>query len=114
MTKKEPRRARSVRKLISFSEDEWAAVEQRMVLAGASSFDHFARTVVLDGEVKVRRVVFDPSLIGAELSRIGNNINQIARLANTEDVATVEQLKATRVLVQEIQALIERASKAAE
>ena len=114
MTSPEPRRARPVRKLVSFSDSEWAAVERRMSLAEASSFEQFARRAVLDGEVKVRRIAFDTALIGAELSRIGNNVNQIARLANTESVATMEEMKATRALMREIQALIERAVKEAE
>lgn len=114
MTSPEPRRARPVRKLVSFSESEWIAVERRMSLAEASSFEQFARRAVLDGEVKVRRIAFDPALIGAELSRIGNNVNQIARLANTESVATLEEMKATRALMRELQALIERAMKEAE
>lgn len=114
MSNPEPRRARPVRKLISFSDSEWATVERRMSLAEASSFDEFARRTILDGEVKVRKIAFDPAPLGAELARIGNNINQIARQANTENVATLDEVKYTRQLVREIQALIEQAAKAAE
>ena len=106
MTNPEPRRARPVRKLISFSDSEWATVERRMSLAEASSFDEFARRTILDGEVKVRKIAFDPAPLGAELARIGNNINQNA--------ATLDEVKYTRQLVREIQSLIEQAAKAAE
>lgn len=105
-------RSRPLRKRLSFSEREWETVQRRMKLAGAQSFEDFARRAILDQEIVVRQVAFDPKPIGAELARIGNNINQIARLVNTESVTTLEEMKATRALVREIQELIERAAKA--
>lgn len=82
-----------------------------MQLTNARSFGGFARRAMLDTEIVVRPIAFDPKPLGAELARIGNNINQIARLVNTESVTTLEEMKATRALVREIQALIERAAK---
>ena len=114
MSEDQKKRARPVRKLVSFSDVEWATVERRMTLANVSRFDEFARRTILDSEVKVRKVTFDPRPLGAELARIGNNINQIARLVNIESVTTYEQMQATRVLVLQIQQAIEEARKAAE
>lgn len=109
MTQNEGKRSRPVIKSVAFTEGEWERCMRRVQLAGASSFGEFARRAILDQEIVVRQVTFDPKPIGAELARIGNNINQIARVANTESVATLEEVKATRALVREIQALIERA-----
>ena len=112
MTNPEPRRARPVRKLISFSDSEWATVERRMSLAEASSFDEFARRTILDGEVKVRKIAFDPAPLGAELARIGNNINQIARHVNTEDAVTFSEMQAARAMLRQVQALLDGSIKA--
>ena len=60
----------------------------------------------------MRRVAFDPAPLRAELSRIGNNINQIARQVNTDDVVTVEQMRATRELLGQVQRAIDAATEA--
>lgn len=103
------KRSRPVRKMLSFSEGEWQRVERRMAAAGTTKFEPFARGAVLDGEVKVQRIAFDPSKLRAELSRIGNNINQIARHVNTDDVVTYEEMRAARMLITQVQALITEA-----
>lgn len=112
MTENENQRSRPVIKSVAFTEGEWERVERRLRLTASRSFGEFARRAILDQEIVVRQVAFDPKPLGAELARIGNNINQIARLVNTESVTTLEEMKATRALVREIQALIERAARA--
>jgi hypothetical protein len=107
--KKPPNRARPVHKAITFSKDEWARVERRQALSGAKDFGTFARQTLLDGEVRVRRVAFDPAPLRIELSRIGNNINQIARQVNTDEVVTYEEMRAARLLIQQVQAAITEA-----
>lgn len=105
---------RSIIKAVSFPAEQWPAIERRFHLSGETNFSRFVRSAILDTEIRVRQIAFDPAPLGAELARIGNNINQIARLVNTESVTTLEEMKATRALVREIQALIERAAKEAE
>ena len=106
----QPKRTRPVRKILSFSVGEWETVQRRMQIASARSFEDFARRAILDQEIVVQRIAFDPQVVGAELARIGNNINQIARNVNTEAVTTLDEMRATRALVREIQAVIERAA----
>ena len=108
MTEVESSRRRPIIKSVAFSAGEWEAVERRMALADLR-FGALARRSILDGSITVKRVAFDPVRFGAELGRIGNNINQIARQANTESVATREDVKAARALLGELQALIEKA-----
>ena len=105
---------RSIIKTVSFPSEQWPAIERRFQLSGETNFSRFVRSAILDTEIRVRQIAFDPAPLGAELARIGNNINQIARLVNSESVTTLEEMKATRALVREIQALIERAAKEAE
>ena len=108
MTEVESSRRRPIIKSVAFSAGEWEAVERRMTLANLR-FGALARRSILDGNITVKRVAFDPVRFGAELGRIGNNINQIARQANTEIVATREDVKAARALLGDLQGLIEKA-----
>ena len=108
MTEAASSRLRPIIKSVAFSAGEWEAVERRMTLANLR-FGALARRSILDGNITVKRVAFDPVRFGAELGRIGNNINQIARQANTESVATREDVKAARALLGELQGLIEKA-----
>ena len=43
----------------------------------------------------------------AALSPIGNNINQIARKVNTSNLASLEQLEAVRLLLENVEAIVE-------
>lgn len=100
------KRVRHVRKKISFSESEWKRLERRMEISQAKSWEGFAREALLDSEIIVTKNLFDPSTVRAELSRIGNNINQIARQVNVEEVVTFEEMRAARMLLKEIQLVI--------
>ena len=55
------KRKRDHRKAVSFSAEEWEQVQRRMELAGARSFEGFARSVILTARVEVRRSTFDPT-----------------------------------------------------
>lgn len=103
-------RRRPIIKSLAFTNAEWAIVERRMTLSG-QSFARYGREAILNGQIVVKRIAFDPSKLGAELARIGNNINQVARMANTESVATADDVRAVRAMVREIQGLIEKAMK---
>lgn len=112
--RKPPKRARPIRKALSFSDAEWARVQRRMDAASSNSFEAFARRAVLDSEIRVKRVAFDPSGLRVELSRIGNNINQIARQVNVEEVVTYEEMRAARLLLKRAQSAINEAIKRVE
>lgn len=104
------KRNRDRRKHVSFSAEEWAQVERRMSLAGARSFEAFARSVILTARVDVRPVAFDVAPLRAELARIGNNVNQIARNVNINDGTTMQQMVETRHLIQQVQRIITEAT----
>lgn len=76
------------------------------MIATDSSFDSFARRSCLESEVKVVRQAFDPQELRAELARVGNNVNQIARQANVEQASTEEQVRAVKTLLRDIQTVI--------
>lgn len=114
MGESQANRSRPIRKALSFTEEEWKRVERRMLLADFHAFEPFGRAAVLDGEIKVQRIAFDPSVLRAELSKIGNNINQIARHVNTDDAVTLSEMRTTRLLLTQIQQQITAAINGAE
>jgi len=74
--------SKSIRKTIRFSEQEFSQIEKNL---HGKSFSNFAREILLNGKIKVSKIQkVDQDLI-YHLNRIGNNLNQIARAANSED-----------------------------
>lgn len=105
-------RSRGVFKGLWLSDAEWKRVQRRMKMVEATTFAQYARTALTESKITVRRVAFDPAPLRAELSRIGNNINQIARHVNTDDATSMEEMRAARQLLGQIQHVIESASEA--
>lgn len=109
----DPNRERGVRKLVSFSPAEWNRVSRRMQAAEARSFDAFARDVLLEARVKVIQVPFDPASVRYELSRLGNNLNQIARQVNAQHGTSVEEMREARKIMREVQEVLNAQMKRA-
>lgn len=112
MREDEPHRSRPIRKSVTFSPGEWEVAERRQQIADVRDFTRFARQAILEGEVRVTRVAFDPSDLRSQLSKIGNNINQIARHVNTESGVTYDEMRAARLLLAQVQQVLNDAAKA--
>ena len=84
-TNKPPRpvRKRPIMQAVWLTEDEWRHVQDRMALTRSRSFGAFARAALLDGAVTVHEAL-DVSALRPELSRIGNNVNQITAKINAD------------------------------
>lgn len=99
-------RKRTVRKNVYFSAVEWDRIVRRMRSTNTKNFSQYAREVLTSGRVEVvYRPDTDHALIG-QIGRIGNNINQIARWANTESQITEELSIKTLDLLTEVHRLI--------
>ena len=70
--------AKDVRKTLRFSPDEFAKIQQELETANVS-FSTFARSEILKKKI---RLPIERELL-TELSRIGNNLNQIAKACNS-------------------------------
>lgn len=80
---------KEIRKTVRFSETEWEQIEKNLE---GKSFSDFTREVLLHGEIKISRVKkMDQDLI-YEINRIGNNLNQIAKKANSNELAGIQLL----------------------
>ena len=105
------RRARPVMKMVYFSETEWRDIQDIMSAIGVESFSGFARKMILNGRVLVNSRPMDAQRVRAMLAPIGNNINQIARHVNVEQVLYLEDLQAVRGLMEHAVRVIDRYAK---
>ncbi|CAM3517097.1 plasmid mobilization relaxosome protein MobC [Streptococcus pluranimalium] len=84
-------RSRAIQKIIRVNEDEQRRVKEQMAKAGIDNFSTFARLMLTTGQVKV--IHFEEVIaLRKELNRIGVNINQIAKVANTDEMITEEAM----------------------
>lgn len=100
-------RRRRVFKAVYFDESEWVRAQEIMAEGGWGSFSDFAREMILNRTVVVNNRRLDVVGLRAALSPIGNNINQIARKVNTSNLASLEQLEAVRLLLENVEAIVE-------
>ena len=110
----QPKRKRSVYKPLWFSEEEWGDVVEMMAAVGVRNFSHFARTMILNGRIIVNTRPMDVRRVRAMLSPIGNNINQIARRINIDDVVYLDDLEEIQVLLEKILKNLDRYAKTVE
>lgn len=93
-----------IRKLVAFSPDEWAQVcakAQEMNMRVGT----YIRVIASKGEIKKvdMRAVNELRL---ELSRIGNNINQIVHLANETQTVTYKDVEILKKKLSEIKSTL--------
>ena len=105
------RRARPVMKMVYFSETEWRDIQDIMSAIGVENFSGLARKMILNGRVLVNSRPMDAQRVRAMLAPIGNNINQIARHVNVEQVLYLEDLQAVRGLMEHAVRVIDRYAK---
>ena len=103
-----PSRRRKFRRDVYFSHDELSQIAQRMRTHGQTNFSRFARELLCSGIITTTVTASMAGRIDRHLSAIGNNVNQIARQANTDHVATFEMVSETLALLTEVRSLVRR------
>ena len=90
------KRNRSIRLEFWVSADELAAMQEKMKQMGTANLSHYLRKMAMDGYV-VRLDLSELRDISSKLRYAGNNLNQLAKRANTggrvykEDIEDVQQ-----------------------
>lgn len=92
MKKDKPNRKRKNAHLIYLSDAEEAAIKERMELAHVTSFSKYARRSMIDAYFFVIDDSEQIKEFTHELSKIGNNINQIAHALNSGDIVSKETI----------------------
>jgi hypothetical protein len=74
---------RSIRKTIRFTDDEFSTIKEKMDLGNYSNFTEFALHSMINKKPSKAKSINKEYLL--ELSRIGNNLNQLTRKLNKGD-----------------------------
>lgn len=105
MMEKLKNRKRKHRREVAFTEEENLYINKKIDQSPYDNFQNFARIMLITGEI-VRVDYSELKELNQEVGRIGNNVNQMARLANQfeeisdEDVNTlIAELKNLQVMV---------------
>ncbi|MCH9275874.1 MobC family plasmid mobilization relaxosome protein [Bifidobacterium amazonense] len=101
------------RKTVTFTPEEWAEANRfyqrvKRSRGGVLSFSAHARELLIDAHTVVITVALDPGMVRADMARIGNNINQIARVANTSGQVTASDLEPVLAGQRELRSLFLR------
>lgn len=103
-------RTRSVCKKIMFTPEEWRelnAVYHRVKPGkGYRSFNEFARDLLFHGVVITISVPITPDDAKSEISKIGTNINQIAKVLNASGSASAQQISQIQAHLASIKTLV--------
>lgn len=74
---------KSIRKTIRFTDDEFSTIKEKMELGNYSNFTEFALHSMINKKSSKAKSINKEYLL--ELSRIGNNLNQLTRKINKGD-----------------------------
>jgi len=99
------KRERPCQKLVRFSYEELEFVKRKIQASPFSDFQNFARVAIISSEIKV---VDYSQLAGLnrQIQRIGNNINQVAKIANQSEAISSEELATLITQLDEVKKLM--------
>ncbi|MCL1885051.1 MAG: MobC family plasmid mobilization relaxosome protein [Defluviitaleaceae bacterium] len=98
-------RKRAVQLIVRVTQEEKDHIYKNMALYGAENFNTYARNMLIDGYVvEVDTQHFQT--LASEVNKIGVNINQITRIANTTGMVTSKDIYRIQELVREIWQLL--------
>ena len=99
------KRLRTIPQLFYLSVDEKQFLEKKMAEAGIQNKSAYLRKMALDGYI-IRQDYGVLKGVTNELSRIGNNLNQMTKIANTYHDINLSELKAIEGDIQKIWQLL--------
>ena len=94
-------RTRSIVLRVPVTAEERALIEKKMQQMGTRCFSVYARKMLIDGYV-IRLDYSDVKAMTAELQKIGTNINQIAKRANSTGNVYQEDIEEIKGVLAEI------------
>ena len=95
-------RKRKIKKEVRLTSAEWTAVQERMQVCKSSSFSDYSRKMLINGYVVVVDDSEELKALIYEINRIGNNINQIAHVANSCGSVSSDTIKVVTDLMANI------------
>ncbi|EGP8400190.1 MobC family plasmid mobilization relaxosome protein, partial [Listeria monocytogenes] len=83
------------------TEEEKAFIEMKMKEAGITNREAYLRKMAIDGAIIVSNYD-ETKKLTLELNKIGTNINQIARIANTDNKISKDNIKKIEEMMQKV------------
>ena len=106
-------RTRSHQRLIRFNDEENDYINAKVEASPFNNFQNFARILLITGEVHFTDYSELKSL-NYEVNRIGNNINQLAKLAHEFQEISPADIQQLQVQMTDLTALVSEQLKAAQ
>lgn len=101
---------RPIQRIVRFNDEENKYLSRRIDASPFTNFQNFARILLLTGEVKI----VDYSelwRLNGEVNRVGNNINQMAKLAHQFDEISTEDVNELTQTLKELKELVAQTLK---
>lgn len=108
--KKMVNRNRNIQKIIRLTAEEDKFIRKKVEQSPFNNFQNFARIMLITGEAKIVDYSELKKLNG-QINRLGNNINQIVKLAHYFDEISNEDIQEIKQNVNYMKALVEAALK---
>lgn len=103
-------RNRNIQKIIRLTAEEDKFIRKKVEQSPFNNFQNFARIMLITGEAKIVDYSELKKLNG-QINRLGNNINQIVKLAHYFDEISNEDIQEIKQNVNYMKALVEAALK---
>ncbi|MCJ0536373.1 plasmid mobilization protein [Enterococcus cecorum] len=104
------KRLRYIEKKVRLTKEEDEYIRKKVEQSPFNNFQNFARIMLITGEVKMIDYSELKKLNG-QINRVGNNINQIVKLAHYFDEISNEDIQEIKQNVNYMKALVEAALK---
>lgn len=104
------KRLRYIEKKVRLTKEEDEYIRKKVEQSPFNNFQNFARLMLITGEAKIVDYSELKKLNG-QINRLGNNINQIVKLAHYFDEISNEDIKEIKQNVEYMKALVEAALK---
>lgn len=105
MPKKIYQLKRPYERKVRFSKEENEYLKKRIEKSPFNNFQNYARILCLTGEIKLTDYS-ELYRLNSELNRIGNNVNQLARLAHQFDEISNEDVQQLLEMMHEVKTLV--------
>lgn len=105
MAQKKENRERPIQRKVRFSKEENDYLKDKIERSPFNNFQNYARILLLTGEVKMVDYSKLQRLNG-EVNRIGNNINQVAKLAHQFKEISEEDIQELTQELRELKNLV--------
>ncbi|MQW23440.1 MULTISPECIES: plasmid mobilization relaxosome protein MobC [unclassified Lactococcus] len=96
---------RPIERKVRLNEQENEYIKKKIEASPFNNFQNFARTLLIQGEIKTTDYS-ELFTLNKQVSAIGNNINQVVRLANQFDEISKEDILDLQNQIQEVKDMV--------